>query len=763
MKNIVSSKSTVQAGNVTYELHSLGWKAFQHLCVSITAEIWGQSVQAFSDTNDGGRDGAFHGMWNPSPTDSFVGAFTVQCKFSSRVGSSLTLSDLSDELAKVRRLANRGLADNYFLFTNAILSGKSEELIRAAFLAISNIKNFNVYGSERISQIISESPRLRMLVPRIYGLGDLSQIMDERAYVQAQEILSSLGDELAKFVITDAYQKSARALIEHGFVILLGEPACGKSTIAAALAVAALDEFNCFTVKIRDADDFVRHSNPNETKQFFWIDDAFGATQIDWQSAIEWNKALPHIQAAIRRGTKVVFTSRDYIYRSARRVLKESALPLLRESQVIIEVQKLSKSEREQILYNHIRLGTQTKDFKSSIKPYLPAVVENSMFTPEISRRLGNPTFTKDLALNPFAIERFVANPMELLQEIIRTLDPYSRAAIALVFIRSGNLLSPISLTDEEQKFVALMGGSMTNLIPTLESLNGSLLILVKNEGNYSWKFKHPTIRDAFAEILSENRELMDLYLAGTPVHQLFAEVSCGDIGLEGVKVIVPRNRFEIVITRINLLMNNKREYQDSIYQFLANRCTKEFLEIYISTNPNFISSLHIYSYIEYVSDIFVILRLNEFGLLPEDLRKTHVNEIQRLAIETPDSGFSSPQIRKLLTSDEYLKIIEDVRINLLPGLSNCVDEWRRSYNDDGDPDEHFSPLITTFRELKDLFEQNEDVLTMIDAGLNSLDKVIDDIKSDIQDNSSPHEDYRDHIKTAFSSSARSVFDDVDH
>ncbi len=67
-----------------------------------------------------------------------------------------------------------------------------------------------------------------MLVPRVYGLGDLTQILDERAYAQATEILSALGDDLAKFVITDAYRNSARALIDHGFVLLLGEPACGS-------------------------------------------------------------------------------------------------------------------------------------------------------------------------------------------------------------------------------------------------------------------------------------------------------------------------------------------------------------------------------------------------------------------------------------------------------------------------------------------------------------------------------------------------------
>ena len=760
----MSSKRTVQATQVTYELHSLGWRAFQELCGYVASEIWGQTVQVFSDTNDGGRDGAFYGTWNTGSVEPLSGSFTIQCKFTSLRGSGLALSDLAGEIIKAEALAKRGLADNYFLFTNANLSGKSDEAIKKCFLAIPNIKHFSIIGSERLSQIIKESSRLRMLVPRVYGLGDLSQILDERAYTQAQEILSSLGDELAKFVITDAYRKSAKALTEHGFVILLGEPACGKSTIAAALAVAALDEFNCFTIRIRNADDFVKHFNPNESKQFFWIDDAFGSTQIDWQSAFEWNRALPHIQAAIQKGSKVVFTSRDYIYRAARTVLKESSFPLLKESQVIIEVQNLSKTEREQILYNHIKLGTQPIEFKTFIKPHLPSVVQNSMFSPEISRRLGNKIFTKNLVITSYEIEHFVAKPMEFLKDIINTLDANCKASIALVFIRSGDLFSPIDLTDEEKEFYEMMGGSLSSIRLTLESLDGSLLILSKNEGIYSWRFKHPTIRDAFAEILSDNRELMDLYLTGAPVERLFSEVSCGDLGVQGVKVIVPKDRFEIVIQRINSLMSNKSEFKESVLQFLAKRCSKEFLMDYISKNVNFISLLKIYSYIEYHSDVYVLLRLREFELLPEDIRLMHVATIKRLAVSTPDSGFYNPRIQKLFNSLELEELIESVKTNLLPNIDDTLDEWRDNYDNEGDPDSYYSRLKSTFNELKDLFQSDENALIILDHGLSRIDDDIDEIRSDMEDDSNPYEDYRDHEsgKNPVSQSSRSVFDDVD-
>lgn len=155
----------VQANEVTYELHSLGWKAFQQLCVTIISEVWGQIVQSFFDSHDGGRDGAFHGAWLSKEGEMLQGSFTVQCKFTSKPGKTLKLSDLSDELTKAKRLAARGLADNYFLFTNARLTGTADEQIQAAFNAIPGINHFSTYGLDRIAMFIRESPRLRVSAP----------------------------------------------------------------------------------------------------------------------------------------------------------------------------------------------------------------------------------------------------------------------------------------------------------------------------------------------------------------------------------------------------------------------------------------------------------------------------------------------------------------------------------------------------------------------------------------------------------------------
>jgi hypothetical protein len=754
-----------QANDVTYELHTLGWKAFQDLCATITSEVWGQTVQKFFAAYDAGRDGAFKGKWKPEGGEAFSGSFTVQCKFISKRDGRLRLSDLADEFEKAKKLASRGLATNYIIMTNASLTARSEAEMKRAFERIPRLKRFAGYGGEWISRVIRETPRLRMLVPRVYGLGDLSQILDERAYAQAREVLSALGDDLAKFVITEPFRRSAKALVNHGFVLLLGEPASGKSTIAAALAVGATDVWNCSTVKVRDADDFVKHWNPNEPKQFFWVDDAFGTTQYYWASAPAWNYVFPHIQAAIRKGARVLFTSRDYIYRSAKHDLKETAFPLIRESQVVINVEDLTKDEKEQILYNHIRLGTQPKQFRQKLKPFLPGVAANRYFLPEIARRLGNPLFTKSLVFAESEIAKFVNEPLELLLEVIRTLDNASRAALALVFMRGGNLASPINLSSDEQRALVLLGSTVADVREALNSLRGSLVIQALEAGNYIWRFKHPTVRDAFGALVAEDPELLDIYLIGTPARNLVEEVACGNIGIEGTKVVVSEDRFDLIIRRLGQMDKQRMsEDQRRLHNFLSHRCDRSFLQQYLAKNPDFVEGLPVWSYLNAISEVPVFIRLYKLGHLPEDQRIRLINEIKKLAVDTPDAGFlENKDLRAIFSVQELKDTLAKVRDDLLPNLHDVIIDWKSNYPDwEGDPESYFDALIDALKTYRAELASDQIAMLYIDRALERIDETICELAMDAKEYGDKNDFSARSSKFLTMPDTRSVFDDVD-
>ena len=177
------------------KLADMGWKAFQDLCVSVAEECLRRPVQTYLPNHDAGRDGAFVGRWDGD--DPAAGESTIQCKFTSNQTLNLSVSMLEDELSKVTRLAAKNLAADYIIMTNHPVSGESELAIKAAF-QMAGAGRCRVFGADWITRQIRTSPRLRMMVPRLYGLGDLHELLDSRAYLQAQLILSAMGDDLQK-------------------------------------------------------------------------------------------------------------------------------------------------------------------------------------------------------------------------------------------------------------------------------------------------------------------------------------------------------------------------------------------------------------------------------------------------------------------------------------------------------------------------------------------------------------------------------------
>ena len=293
---------------MTFDLTKLGWKAFQDLATAVVAEVLKRPVQTFLGSRDGGRDGAFLGTWTDASGNAVKS--TIQCKFLGKPGANLTLGGLRDELPKAAKLASEGLAEDYVILTNAGVSGEAEAEICAAFEA-AGVGQCQVFGGSWIALQISESNRLRMLVPRVYGIGDLSHIITGHAYDQAKAILDTMGSDLSCFVPTEAYRQAVEALQRHRFVILLGDPASGKSTIAAILALGALDDGCIGALKINSPDQ-LHLWHPGE-KQLLWVDDAFGPNHLALERMSRWNAELGTLRAAIEGGARVVFTSRNYI------------------------------------------------------------------------------------------------------------------------------------------------------------------------------------------------------------------------------------------------------------------------------------------------------------------------------------------------------------------------------------------------------------------------------------------------------------------
>jgi len=752
-----------------YELHRLGWNSFQQLCQTICREILGQTIESFLDSNDAGQDGAFTGLWAPAPGELYEGRFVIQCKFTADARHNLKPSDIKDEIEKVHKLVTEGQCDVYVLMTNAGVSGAQTNKVKA-LLAQAGVKHVLVFGSTWINQQIKEKKNLRMHVPRMYGLGDLSQILDERSYAQARAVLESMREDLAKVVITTSYGKAVEALNKHGFVMLIGEPAAGKTTIASMLAMAAADKWGASVLKLSDPAKIEERWNPEEPSQFFWVDDAFGIMQYESSLAHSWNHILSQVRAMLRQGAKIVMTSRDYIYRRARRDLKEGIFPMFKESQVVIDVHDLSNQERQQILYNHLKLGNQPLSFRTEIKPHLLTVAAHPRFIPEIARRLADPTFTKQLYLTEYHLVQFVQKREQLLQEVLDGLDNDSMAALALIYMKKDYLESPISLQKTEDDALDRLGSSLGKCIMALESLNGSLVVHQQVDGVSAWRFKHPTIGDAFASALARSPELLGIFLLGSATENLIEQVTCGDVGIE-MAVKVPKPLYSQMIERLAEFTESEKYKSQhlaawgakrSLHSFLSRRCSKEFLALYIETNPDLVNKACRPSLqLNWSTEVDLTVRLHKVGLLPEENRRTFVEVVSAYAVSGEDVlAIHDEDIRNVFTDVEFEMLFVRVRAELLPRLSEVREKKQDGYCKDEPADEYMAHLIENFKTLKDKFSGEHEAVKIIKREIDKANDWISDNDNELPEPAPRSLDAAETIVKTHGS--RCIFDDID-
>jgi hypothetical protein len=660
---------------LSYDLSQLGWKAFQDLAAAVTAEVLKRPVQTFLGSNDGGRDAAFIGRWDGS--EGPVAKSTIQCKFIGKPGANLGLSDLKKELPKAAELAAKGLADDYVILTNAGVSGDGDAQICAAFEAV-GVKKCRTFGGSWIVQQLTENARLRMLVPRVYGIGDLSHIITGHGYKQAKAILDAMGSDLSCFVPTEAYRSAVKALQEHGFVILLGDPASGKSTIAAILALGAIDDGCLGALKINSPHQ-LNLWHPGE-KQFLWVDDAFGPNQFDASLMSRWNAELGTLRAAVEGGARIVFTSRNYIWEAAKPHLKTSAFPLFKESQVVVNVHALSDEERAQMLYNHVR-RVQPQGMRQRLKPFLPNVASNKAFLPETARRLGDPLFTKNLVISESRLKRLVEHPVEFLTEVLGQLDDASRAAVALIFLNSQTgVPSPITATPALDMVTRLVGVNQASLARAMQHLNGSLTQLVSEDDGDRWLFRHPTVTDAFAALVAASPELVELYAHGAKLDRLLREAACQPKAAENARIRIPPALYPALVDRLK-----SHPLDEGLMSFLGAHCEKAFLGLMLEARPEILdwaAQAQVGGLV--LGGKLLVAALASWDLLPEDIRQGMVADIGKHSIAWLDAKpLTDKVLQQLFKDDEFVEYTEAFRKAWLSDLPSVFGEFGRYSSDD--------------------------------------------------------------------------------
>jgi len=336
--------------------------------------------------------------------------------------------------------------------------------------------------------------------------------------------------------------------------------------------------------------------------------------------------------------------------------------------------------------------------------------------------------------------------------------------------MRNDRLESPIELQPSETEALARLDSDLGGCVTALEALNGSLVLHSHASGESFWRFKHPTIGDAYAEILVQSPEMLGIYIRGSAPERIVDQVTCGDVGIEKA-VVVPKPLFPLMLAKLGESSSSK-SYKSAwlsawganraLQGFLSRRCSKDFVSLYLEHHPDLLDRVSEPGlFLDTVPEVRLAERLHEFGLLPEDKRKKFVETVSNYALEGQDAdALGDEGIRTLFKDDEFEHLRKIVRTELLPRLDAVRQDWESNHRSDDPPEEHMQQLLESFETLKKCFGDDESATKIIDREIRHTNEWIGE--------HTPEEPTRSQRKLGKVEaadkphSARSLFDDID-
>lgn len=637
------------------------------------------------------------------------------------------------------------------------------------------VKKPHILGKQYLVRAIRSSARLRALVPQVYGLGDLSAILDQRLLQQTRALLDHWLPKLKVYVPTAAHRKAVKALNEHGVVLLLGNPSTGKSAIGAILSTIASEDMRHTVLNLTSPRDFDAGWNPHDPGRFFWIDDAFGSNVVREEYIQDWASTFRKVQAAISRGNRFLLTSRRHIYEAAKWRLGQRNLPMFIDGRAIVDVGDLSPSEKSQILYNHITFGGQTQSWKRSVKPYLEEVASVPEFLPGIAERLGDPSFTKSLAVAEGELLRFMREPKEHLIDTINALDDPLRAALILVYAHQGAM--PHNAIDAAAASVVseLTGVPAARVRDSLPELKGSFLRTAVVSSIDTWSFAHPTIADALTSILRERPHFIAALLRGASVETILGTFVCEGMRSILDAPIIPATLDDVLVSRLSRIPD-ETSTNSSMFRFLADRASDKVFERLVLADAELLRRESWQSYrVSHDAKVQAHARAYRLGWLDEYDQGQTASRLKEAALQDFDlTFFEEEENLRLIPPAQVISLGMKLRSETLIEVPHRIRAIAQDADLDEDPESHFENYSRGLEILRAFDDLDADTEKRIEDAEQALQSVIEDLTERKE-----AEDKPDHtaewsymapvpreqeakLVPSVTPTKRSIFDDVD-
>lgn len=486
-----------------YDLVNLEWQQFELLAYNCLRFDIGSSIVFIEGGNDKGRDFLYNGKISLWGNEDIEYKCIFQAKHKSNINSFSSLKrNLERELNKVF-IENKLDYNLYCLVTNITISGSQYDELSDLFNNfisnnhLSGIR-FEIYSYRNIEACIDVHDSIKWNYPVILKATDFKHLIESVLKSYKRTIssgwLSVFTRNRSNFVYTHIFKKAYLTLEEKSILILSGPSKSGKTFNAEMLLLKYFGEKSYVPYKIERIEDFDNYYDEKED-QIFLFDDAFGKYNVDLYRADSFNRKMEYIYELVDEKHKCIFTSREYIYKAFINYsdnIKDNYI-----TKITVEVQLLTKEEKESILYRYYRNANRSYTIiREDVKK---KIINHKNFSPETIRSYFTNTSNSGIG----NIFEHLDSPDDYLKKDFDNLSDEKKITLLSTLLSLNGTVQSIAysyntICDDLRKPILMSFNDMLN------ELDRSML---KWDGN-EYDFYHPSMFEFFIRFISRDNSL---------------------------------------------------------------------------------------------------------------------------------------------------------------------------------------------------------------------------------------------------------------
>lgn len=361
-----------------YDFTNLSDVEFERLSSDIISRKLGVKLRYFAPGRDGGID---------LVDDVAQKNVVVQVKHYAKSSFNSLLTSLKKEVTKVKTINPK----QYFICVSQELTATNineiynlfKEYMKDTSNIITRYELVEFLNQDGNQDILRKNFKLWLLSDKL-----LKDIFNNQVFIDSEVLLDDINEDFNYFVETTVFNEALETLKNNRLLMLYGAPGVGKSINSKMLAAAFVKE----DYIIRYTTDgqvsnikSVISENP-DVKEVILLDDCLGQYYFNLKSGQD-RELISLIKYIKQHKNKIlILNTRVTILNEAKRArfefrdfLDQDKIPL-----ATIDMERISRSEKAEIFYNHLSRNQLPK-------PYFEAIREGKKYTHIINHKNYNP------------------------------------------------------------------------------------------------------------------------------------------------------------------------------------------------------------------------------------------------------------------------------------------------------------------------------------------------------------------------------------